>query len=117
MLGYFKKCVVGANSSHTREAYLIILCHRLHVATRIRDCEISFMAGVFSALSSSCAVIMPFAIFVLIFSSTADTRVELMIALEQGSSLGITWVLGEPVMQLPLLLGDSVSSEKDGIHF
>jgi len=57
-------CVVGANSSHSREAYLIILCHRLHVATRILDCEISFMAGVFSALSSSCTVIMLFAIFV-----------------------------------------------------
>lgn len=63
MLGYFRKCVVGANSSQAREAYLIILCHRLHVATRTLDCEISFMVGVFSALSSSCTVIVPFAIF------------------------------------------------------
>lgn len=38
-----------------------------------------------------------------------------MIALEQVSSLGIRWVLGEPVIQLPLLLGDSVPSGKDGI--
>lgn len=50
-------CMVGANSSHTREAYLIILCHRIHVAARILDYEISFMVGVFSALSSSRAVI------------------------------------------------------------
>lgn len=40
-----------------------------------------------------------------------------MIALEQGSSLGLRWVLGEPVIQLPLLLGDSVTSEKDGVYF
>lgn len=40
-----------------------------------------------------------------------------MIALEQARSLGIKWVLGEPVIQLPLLLGDSVPSGKDGIYF
>lgn len=42
---------------------------------------------------------------------------ELMIALEQGSSLGFKWVLGEPVIQLPLLLGDGGASEEDGTHF
>lgn len=42
------------------------------------------MLGVFSALSSSCTVIMHFAIFVfrLIFSSSADTGVEFTIAVE-----------------------------------
>lgn len=112
-------CMVGTHSSHTREVYLIILCHRIHVATRILDCAISFMVGVFSALSSGCTVIMPFAgfVFLSVFSSSADTRVELVIALEQRSFLGTKWVLGEPVIQLPLLLGDSVTSEKDAIHF
>lgn len=42
---------------------------------------------------------------------------ELVIALERRSFLGTKWVLGEPVIQLPLLLGDSVTSEKDAIHF
>lgn len=40
-----------------------------------------------------------------------------MNALEQGGLLGIKWALGEPLIQLPLLHGDSVTSEKDGIHF
>lgn len=75
---------------------MIILCHRLHVATRTLDCEMSFMAGVFSALSSRCTVIMPFANlgFLVISSFSTDTTVELMMALEQGSSQGIKWVLG-----------------------
>lgn len=68
-------CMVGTHGSHTGEVYLIILCHRLHVATRILDCAISFMVGVFSALSSGCTVIMPFAgfVFLSVFSSSADT--------------------------------------------
>lgn len=40
-----------------------------------------------------------------------------MIALELGSSLGFRWMWGGAVIQLPLLCGDSITSEKEGVHF
>ena len=75
------------------------------------------MARVFLAFSRICMVIVPFAVlaFCGIFSFSKDTGVELMIAVEQGSSPNIKWVLGEQVIHLSLVLG--VTCGKDGICF